>query len=92
MVISGQQINIGLNVFSTSLQYLFNVHFFDLVSKDDFIVLTSRDFEAAGYTVEKLSPCLIRLYTSNFEHFALCSPEPLERNTNQGLVSTKPLS
>lgn len=68
----------------------FNVHFFDLVSKDDFIVLTSQDFEAAGYTVEKLSTCLIHLYTSKFEHFAVCSPEPLDQRSQQGLALTSP--
>lgn len=70
----------------------FNVHFFDIVSKNDFIVLTSQDFEAAGYTVEKLSTCLVHLYTSQIEHFAVCSPEPLDKSSRQELALTQPMT
>ena len=70
----------------------FNVHFFDLVSKSDFLVLTSEDFEAAGYTVEKLSTCIVRLYTKRIEHYAICSPEPLDKSPQQGIALTTPLT
>jgi len=57
----------------------FNLHHFSLVSDDDYISLTSDDFKAAGYEVQKLSRCLVRIASPRITYFALCSPEPIEQ-------------
>jgi zona occludens toxin len=73
----------------------FNVHFFNVVSSSDILVLTSKDFEAAGYQVQKLSNCLVYIYNSKTEHFAVCSPKSLREfisSPTQELAVATPLT
>ncbi|WP_420590314.1 zonular occludens toxin family protein [Bacterioplanoides sp.] len=61
----------------------FIVHNFELVSDSDTIHLTSTDFTAAGYDVEKISDCIVRITATKQQHIAVCSPEPLQVQSTQ---------
>ena len=61
-------------------------HYFDLVSEKDFVSLTHLDLEAAGFRVERLSECVVRITSPQLSRYAMCSPEPIERATRQPML------
>ncbi|ASP40351.1 hypothetical protein CHH28_17445 [Bacterioplanes sanyensis] len=60
--------------------------FFDLVSEQDFLSLTHLDLQAAGFVVERLSDCVVRVSTPQLSRYAVCSPEPIQRATRQPML------
>lgn len=68
----------------------FRVHHFNLVSENDYISITSDDLIAAGYEVNKVSPCLVLISTPKITRYALCQPEPIERPVKPVLAQVLP--
>jgi zona occludens toxin len=58
----------------------FKLHHFNLISSDGVLNLTSEDFESVGYTVEKLTRCLVKLTIAGRVTVATCLPAKVDES------------